>query len=362
MRVEDFVIHDFVIADPLQGTELFKKTLLQGHPVVVKENAIFKGILTLSDLLTNPYNLVIDSFSPKPLIDSDDEVFPVLTLMCKSNYEFLPILKNGNFEGVISKRQLFLNFLEHEFKEERLDDETDINEIRKGLALKNKFLAIIGHDIKNMFQQVLGSFELLDRRLQHLQDEKAHAILKLARRSAEQVNSAFEDMLLWARMNTGQLPFAPRILPLNKCLDDVVKQFQLAGNIKNIVISNRLESAMEIYADENMLRCILLNLVYNAIKFTPSGGEILLHAKAVGTNTEIVVEDSGQGMSSQIQEKIFNESYSTRGTSQEAGLGMGLIICKEFVEKHKGEIHIVSEVGVGTRVVVLLPNLPAMEA
>ncbi len=360
MKLEDFVIHDYVTADLFQGTESFKEILIQGNPVVVKENTNFKGVLTLNDLLVNPYNLIIDSYSPKPLVNSDDDALPVLALMCQNNYEFLPILKNGNFDGVISKKELFLKFLDNEFKEDPVIENQDVVELTNELVQKNKFLAIIGHDIKNMFNQVLGSLELLDKRLQNISDVKVQKTLQMARQSALQVNAAFEDMLLWARLSTGQLQFAPRVLLLNKYITDAVIQFQLAGNVKNLTINNSLESELEIFADENMLKCILLNLVYNAIKFTPSGGMISVHAQSIENNTVLVVEDSGQGMSSQIQNRIFNENYSTVGTSNEAGLGMGLIICKEFIEKHKGEIHISSEVGIGTRVIVSFPNHQAI--
>lgn len=116
-----------------------------------------------------------------------------------------------------------------------------------------------------------------------------------------------------------------------------------------------LNADVEIYADRNMLSCILLNLVYNAIKFTTAGGEIWLDAKQGEGKTEIVIVDSGLGMSLQQKDQLFTEGHSVSGTLNEIGAGIGLIICKEFVEKHNGTIEVESEQGKGTRVRVAFP-------
>ncbi len=355
MRLEDYIIHDFVTAEPYQGTAQFKKVLVQGKPVVVKEDNNFKGILSPSDMLISPHNLVIDSVSPKPFINIDEDVLSVLEMMCSRNFEFLPVLKNGIFDGLISKRKLFFEFLSFDLKGKQSREVEDVRELREELALKDKFLSIIGHDIRNLFNQVLGSLELLDKRLHPIKDDRAHALLHLARRSAEQVNTAFEGMLMWARLGTDQLPFVSETLPLNDYLKKVVNQFQLAGNVKNVTIKNNLNTELDIYADKNMLSCILLNLVYNAIKFTPQGGEISLTAQCTATHIEILVEDNGIGMSEQVQSNLFIGSSPRKGTAEEAGLGMGLIICKDFVEKHNGRISVTSQEGRGTKIVVSFP-------
>jgi signal transduction histidine kinase len=105
-----------------------------------------------------------------------------------------------------------------------------------------------------------------------------------------------------------------------------------------------------------MLSCILLNLVYNAIKFTPSGGTIWLDAKIENEKTEIVVVDSGLGMSLKQKDELFRHPKATAGTFNELGTGIGLIICKDFVDKHMGNINIESEPGRGTRVMISIPN------
>jgi two-component system, sensor histidine kinase and response regulator len=204
--------------------------------------------------------------------------------------------------------------------------------------------------------QVLGSLELLDHKLKGTDDIRAQTILRLARRSAEQVNSTFEGMLLWAKLSTGQLPFKPADLSLKAQLDRTVEQLHLPGNIKRINIKNSLESDLRVYADPNMLSCILLNLVYNAIKFTPVGGEVVLSATHTENETEITISDNGKGVGSEHKATLFSGSMTNAGTNNETGTGIGLVICKDFVVKHRGRIEVESEVGNGTKVRVSLPK------
>lgn len=356
MNLTDHLTHNYQVAGPYQHVHEFKNYLLSGDPVVIREDGRFLGILTLHDIVSKPNDLVIDSFYDKPGFQHTDDILPVLLYMYRHNYEFLPALEGREFRGVISRQQLSLSFFggSEEGSDSSLNDL--VLQLKKEISLKNKFLAIIGHDVRNLFAQVLSSLELLDQRLQSTKEIKVHAALRLARRSAEQVNAAFEGMLLWARLATGQLPFQPQELNLNEQLNKIVSQFQLAGNVKNITIKNCLEIPMQLFADPNMLACILLNLVYNAIKFTPGGGEIWLNAKQDNNSTEIVVVDSGLGMSLQQRDELFSGGKPTPGTGNELGAGIGLVICKEFVEKHQGRLEFESEPGKGTRVIITFPN------
>ncbi len=350
--VQDYIIRDYVIADPYQGAASFKEALLNDNPVIVMENKSFIGILTLNDLIERPHILVVDSMLPKPVIESKSDIFPVLLSMCQNNFDFLPVSSSGVFEGVICKKSLLHEFLNN--MNDMLSGKGDFRDLKNELIFKDRLLAIIGHDLKNMFNQVLGSLELLDIKLQNLEEPKVQAVLRLARRSTEQIYSTFEGILNWARMDTGS--FNPELISLNVQLDKAVDQFQLAGNLKSVAIRNLLIQDLVIYADRHMLFSILLNLIYNAIKFTPNGGEITLDAIAVDNNIEIVVADSGVGLSLQQQEQLFKSNNSQCGTQNELGTGIGLAICKDLVEKHKGNIHIESKVGQGTRVIISMPN------
>lgn len=354
MKLNNHLLQNYEVASPYQETHVFKQSILNGDPVVVKDEGKFLGIITLKDIAVRQQQLIIDSFSDKPNFQTHDDSLSVLLFMCHNNYDFLAAMEGNEFRGVISRNKLVLDYLNANYELTALHDR--VLELKKEIFLKNKFLAIIGHDIKNLFTQVLSSLELLDQKLQPFKEIKMQAALRLARKSAEQVNSAFEGMLLWARLGTGQLPFQPQELLLNDYINKVVNQFQLAGNVKSIRIRSCLNTPLSVFADPNMLGCIMLNLVYNAIKFTPSGGEIWLNAVSDNTATEIVVVDSGLGMSLQQKNELFSGGKSTAGTANEVGAGIGLAICKDFVEKHRGSLEFASESGNGTRVIVTFPH------
>jgi predicted transcriptional regulator len=153
MKIQNHLSQNFAVAEPYQGTHLFRKRVLNGEPVVVKDDGKFVGILTLRDMLNNPHNLVIDSYSVKPVIDCNDDYLPVLLLMSQQNFEFLPAMKEGTFQGVVSKTKLLEDFLQNE-NEANTNDL--ILELKKELSLKNKFVSIISHDIKKFVHAGAG--------------------------------------------------------------------------------------------------------------------------------------------------------------------------------------------------------------
>lgn len=362
MTLRDCLTNDFRVAAPFEGTHAVKQSLLAGRAVVVMEDENFLGILTLPDLISRPHHLVIDALTPKPVVDVADAPLSVLMLMVKNHFDFLPVMYDGAFCGVVSRRQLVLTFLYDPPPAPAELAAEPVSLPKEELCFKNKFLTVIGHDIKNMFSQVLGSLELLDRKLENMDAGKVHAILKMARRSAEQVNTTFEGMLLWARLSTGQLPFCVQELLLNDHINKLVEQFQLAGNMKNVTIRNDLRAHLRVRADPHMLDCILLNLIYNAIKFSLPGGEVCLDASQTETHIRVVVADNGIGMNYQQIAHLFDQNRSTIGTANEIGAGIGLMICKDFVERHGGVIEVESEENRGTRVVVSLPKHPGQVA
>lgn len=358
MNLRPHINKEFQVAKPTDDIGLFKEMLLGGKPLVVKDSDAFKGIVTAKDLMFNPDKNLESIIRPMPMLQADEGSLSALLFMVNNSYEYLPVFQEGGFLGIVSQKMLLLNFME-KYQENSLRDgvSESILDLKKELTLKNKFLALLGHDIKNLFMQVLGSLDLLDSRLRNLDDIKIQSVLHLAKKSAEQVHNAFDGMLLWAQLSTGQLPFRPEQLLLGEQIAKIIEQFHLAGNVKNIAIRGEAEDGDEVYADPNMLGCILMNLVYNAIKFTPSGGEILIRGTQHEGFTEITVQDNGVGMTQQQKSQIFKGSLHTLGTQEETGSGIGLIICKDFVEKHGGTISLDSNTGSGTRVLLRFPHI-----
>lgn len=353
LRIADFLARDFVAADPDSAGTLFLEMLVSGRAVVGMQANRFMGMLTLKDVVLKPGRMVVDLLTSRQLLDSSDEAFPVLLRMYENDIDFLPVGTNGVFEGVISRRALSLAHLRLMKPVAAADDL--VKRLESDLALKNRLIAIVSHDINNMFNQVLGGLELLDKKL-FMRDDMERRILQLARQSAQQVHSTLEGMLLWSRLASGAVLFQPQVLSLKDILNAVVNQFELACSVKEIQIRSQLRHEMNIRADRNMLNCILLNLVYNAIKFTPSGGSIRLDAGRKGDLIEISVADTGLGMTLTQKEEVFQEGKTTAGTLNEQGAGIGLVICRDFVERHDGQMHVESEQGKGTRVVISFPD------
>ncbi|MDP4291823.1 MAG: HAMP domain-containing sensor histidine kinase, partial [Bacteroidota bacterium] len=157
-------------------------------------------------------------------------------------------------------------------------------------------------------------------------------------------------LMQWARSQTGQLNYTPKYLNLGNLIDETVLLFHDMAVQKNINIKKDLTSGMMVYADNGMLSTLIRNLVSNALKFTSAGGSVNIAARKEQDQVVVSVKDTGVGIPKSSLEKLFriDKNISTPGTQNEPGTGMGLIISKEFVEKHGGKIWVESEVGKGS--------------
>ncbi|MBN2486194.1 MAG: hypothetical protein JXB34_09490 [Bacteroidales bacterium] len=225
-------------------------------------------------------------------------------------------------------------------------------------ATKDKFFSIIAHDVKNPFSNILGFAELLKIKYDTLNDEKKKQMIGILYQSAENVYGLLENLLQWSRSQRGVIEYRPVKAPFKNILGNVISVIGENAIQKSIRITTRIESAdMEIYADPQMLDVIVRNLVNNAIKFTGENGEIIITALTAGSNVKISVADNGVGMSEENVKKLFriDTSFSTSGTNQEKGSGLGLILVNEFVTRHSGKIEVASTPGKGSTFTVFLP-------
>lgn len=231
-----------------------------------------------------------------------------------------------------------------------------VAQLQKELYHNKRLLSILSHDLKNLFNQVLGGLEVLEGYCPHIGggEDQASKLFKLTRSSAEEVNTTFKSMLLWAKSGSGQLPFRPEVLSLKGQFDKVIDQFQLAANLKKIIVRNTVEENVEVFGDRNMLNCILLNLVGNAIKFTIPGGTVTLGGRCFNDHSEIHVTDSGKGIRVKASEELLE--VKALDATNEAQVGIGLIICRDFVRTHGGKMEIINDHAAGTRIVVALPH------
>jgi PAS domain S-box-containing protein len=230
-------------------------------------------------------------------------------------------------------------------------------ELRKLNADKDRFISILGHDLKSPFNNILGFSEVLTKDIRKLNIDEIEDIAKNINKSAKITNKLLEDILMWARTQQGRIPFNPQNLNLSDTCRNILEILNPGAYAKNITISDSSADHITVYADADMLKTILLNLVSNAIKFTNSGGKITISAEQNSENVTISVSDNGVGIPPENLTKLFDisEVLTTKGTAGETGTGLGLLLCMEFVERHGGKIWVESEEGKGTEFKFSLP-------
>ncbi len=223
-------------------------------------------------------------------------------------------------------------------------------------STKDKFFSIIAHDIKNPFQNVLGFSEILEDQYESLKDEKRRKFINAIFISASSVYRLLENLLQWARSQTNQLKVRQTTIEIDHLIRSNIGLVESSAASKQIRIHFE-ESHTLVYADPDMIGTILRNLLSNAVKFTPSGGDIHIHVEESGEKAIVTVRDTGVGIDPEILTKLFSvdSAYSTAGTNGETGTGLGLILCKEFINHNHGEIWVTSEVGSGSTFSFSLP-------
>lgn len=227
-------------------------------------------------------------------------------------------------------------------------------------ATKDKLFSIIGHDLRNPLavQKSLAHSLLTD--IDSFSKEDLVEALNIILRSAESGYDLLTNLLQWARSQSAGLKFTPQPIAIYELLADITNSYMDTANQKGVKVEilNVSNAEKKVFADENMLRTILRNLLVNAIKFSHTKGVISVHVSSTETHTQIAVSDQGVGMDDTQLQHLFenNESLSTTGTANEKGTGLGLLLCKEFVEHHGGKISVKSKKGEGSTFSFTLPT------
>jgi PAS domain S-box-containing protein len=237
-----------------------------------------------------------------------------------------------------------------------IENETKLLQLN---AEKDKFFSIIAHDLRSPFNVFLGFTLKMVEELDTMPIKDLQKITLSMRNSATNLFQLLENLLDWSRFQRGLISFDQELLLLKPKITGIIQLALDSANKKGVTIDISIPEDIVIFADRNMLGSIVRNLTSNAVKFTPRGGKILIEARLVKENsTEISVKDTGMGMNKNILEHLFmlNEKASRRGTEGEPSTGLGLIICKDFVEKHSGKIWAVSEEGKGSTFTFTLPS------
>lgn len=255
--------------------------------------------------------------------------------------------ENGNYNMALQQTNV-------EIKNQSDQLQQQAEELDELNSLKNKLFSVISHDLKAPMYALRNLFDNI-----HSQDMPADEIKALIPDVKKDLNytvSLMENLLQWAKSQMQSHTVKPQLINISDIIDEVMHLLHLQAEAKRITITKRSEGPVYAWADYDMINLVIRNLVSNAIKFTPQGGHICIGSNEQPSFAEIYVKDSGKGMSSRDVKKInAHEFFTTNGTAQEQGTGLGLMLCKEFLAKNDGCLRIESEPGRGSTFSFTLP-------
>lgn len=222
------------------------------------------------------------------------------------------------------------------------DNENRLKELN---ATKDRIFSIIAHDLKSPFNSIFGFSNLLAEQIHNKNYHELEKYATIIQSSSKKSIDLLTSLIEWSRSQTGRNKFNPEYVELEPIINEVIELFKDSASQKSITIFKDLPQNIPVFADKAMIGCILRNLLSNALKFTHTGGEIRIGANQYETEIRVSLADNGVGMKKEAIDNLFQieKSYSTLGTQQEVGTGLGLLLCKEFIEMHNGKIWVASE-------------------
>jgi two-component system, sensor histidine kinase and response regulator len=225
-------------------------------------------------------------------------------------------------------------------------------------ATKDKFFSIIAHDLKNPFNTLMGFTELLLDNLDDYTTDKLREFIGILHDTSKQSYALLENLLEWSRSQTGRIQLKKEILSIYDIAEDNVNLLLNQAAKKRIQLGNDIDPSDKVFADANMVRTVIRNLISNALKYTRENGSVVISSKKNNEMLEISIKDTGLGIKPENKEKLFriDLNYTTRGTADEGGTGLGLILCREFINKNGGEIWVESVFGEGSTFKFTLPT------
>ncbi len=238
-------------------------------------------------------------------------------------------------------------------------------ELRTLNATKDKFFSIIAHDLRNPIQNLLLSSEILKIGFGNFEDDKIKDYIERFHRNSKNIAELLRNLLDWSRSQQGKIQCKPHTVDLHLLVNDAILLLKYQADSKGIRVLSDIKEETFVYADKEMIKTVLRNFLSNAVKFTPAGGAVNITASAPAPGQdreliEVAVEDTGVGISRKDMEKLFriDTQITTPGTAGEKGTGLGLVLCREFVEKNNGTVQVESTPGKGSRFVFTLPVKP----
>lgn len=254
------------------------------------------------------------------------------------------------------------NTLLEERQEEIVQQKEEIefqrDELEKLNQTKDKFFSIIGHDLKNPFHAIIALSDMLLTNFTELEENEKTEMVSMIKASSENAYNLLQNLLEWSKSQTGNIDFFPEKIKLDEIIDETTSVLAINAQKKHIQVTKSMNKDIMLYADKNMLKTIIRNIISNAIKFTHENGSINITASEKEGNVYIAIQDDGVGMDESLKSKIFSmeKLQSKNGTSGETGTGLGLILCNDFAAKHNGRIQVDSEENKGSCFTIILPS------
>jgi signal transduction histidine kinase len=258
--------------------------------------------------------------------------------------------RTADLQEAVQKLEAFSHVLEDRVTQ-RTEALTQANQV------KDKMLSIISHDLRSPLTSLSGTLQLVQQGV--LRDDERSMLLSQITADVHYTNELLENLLSWASSKEVGAGYRPEKFYLMSAVNNILALFQSMAKDKKINIQNFTKADHIVLADRNMITLVLRNLISNALKFTQEGGEVKVSSERLGNVVEISVQDTGIGMHADKIVNLINadQLITTRGTLNEKGSGIGLLLCKEFVEKHNSSMVIESQPGQGSTFRFTLPYL-----
>ncbi len=239
---------------------------------------------------------------------------------------------------------------------EIIEYETNLKEL---VAAKDKFFSIISHEFNNSLTSIAGASDMLRDNINEMDTDKKMFYINMIDRASKKQRELVENLMQWSMSQTGMIIYKPGFFYLKEITASVINLLEINAKKKNINVVSEINESAVAYADKDMIETVLRNLISNAIKFTYKGGEVKITCEDKGDYMIVAVIDSGVGIDEENKMKLFNSDirFTTLGTAQEKGTGLGLKICKDYVEKNKGKIWVESRFGKGSIFKFTLPKM-----
>lgn len=335
------------------------------------------------DMFINSYKTHYEFYKKEGNLKSALNYFEMYHHLKDSVYTDEELIKFGELESLIKiekaekENQILLSDLEHQLSQRnyfiviivlalltaivvtiRFYEKKKLSEeLKKTNIVKDKFFRIIAHDLREPFNAIFSAVDLLKNNYDDLNERERKDTLDAIGKLIKTDFELLENLLMWSKNQSSFIEFNPVNLNIKESVKKNINLVQNNIDKKSVNVKIDCPSELGINADEQMLNSILRNIIFNAVKFSNTGGEISISSKQIGNNIKIEITDKGTGMSSETMANIFSleKKKAIKGTAGESGSGIGLILTKEFIERHKGTINIQSEVGKGSTFIINFP-------